>query len=79
MSTNRCYLHKNKLAEFVDWLDTKGIAHRPGKGPFQVLQVLTPEDGWQVVFIKLDMTEHFTVNNKLMPVVRQFVNRGEAS
>jgi hypothetical protein len=69
----RCLLHTNKLGSFTSWLDTKGIAHRPGKGQWQVVQVLTPDSGWQVVFQKLDMPEHYSINQKLEPLVRQFI------
>ena len=79
MSDNRCLLHKTKLEEFKAWLDSKGIQHRPGKGDWQVLQVQTTNFGWQVVFEKKDMPEHFTVNDKLVSVVREFINSSPAS
>lgn len=73
MSANRITLHVTKLDAFKAWLADNGIAYRPGKGPYQVLQVQTPKDGWQVVFRKDVMPEHFTVNERLMPLVRQFI------
>jgi hypothetical protein len=69
---NRCTLHKTHLEEFKEWLETTGVAWRAGKGDYQVLQVLTQADGWQVVFRKNSMPEHFSVNEKLMPLVREF-------
>ena len=75
---NRNILHKDKLQEFTDYLDLKGIPHRPGKGPYQVLQVMTPNDGWQVVFSKNDMPEHFTVNQALLPIVRAYIKARRA-
>lgn len=30
--------------------------------------------GWQVVFLRARMPEHFSVNEKLMPLVRQFIS-----
>ena len=73
MPDNRCCLHKTKLEEFKAWLNDEGLAHRPGKGEWQALQVQTPDAGWQVVFLKASMPEHFSVNEKLMPLVRRFI------
>lgn len=70
---NTIALHISKLDAFKLWLNDHGIAHRPGKGDYQVLQVRTPNNGWQCVFRKNEMPEHFTVNEKLMPLVRRFI------
>ena len=73
MSFNRCILHKDHLDSFQYWLrEIELIPYRPGKGDYQVLQVMTDNFGWQVVFRKADMPEHFSVNEKLMPIVRKF-------
>ncbi len=69
---NRCTLHKTKLNEFKNYLNSKGIAYRDGKGDYQVLQVQTG-DGWQSVYEKNNMPEHFSVQDKLMPTVRKFL------
>ena len=69
----RCTLHIDKLEAFKDYLNSQGIAHRAGKGDWQVLQVLTPKSGWQVVHKRSDMPEHYTVQDKLMPIVRDFL------
>lgn len=71
---SRHILHKSKLEDFKAWLDKKDIPHRDGKGAYQVLQILTPIFGWQCVFIKEAMPEHFSVNEKLIPIVRRFIN-----
>ena len=69
----RCTLHKTHLEEFKQFLrDEAHVAYRDGKGQFQVLQVQTPENGWQVVFSKNNMPEHYSVNSKLMPLVNLF-------
>lgn len=70
---SRNTLHKTKLQEFKDYLDANCIGYRPGKGEYQVLQVCTPDSGWQVVFSRLDMPEHFTVGDKLLPLVRKYL------
>ena len=69
-------LHKSKLDAFIAYLDANNIGHRPGKGDYQVLQVLTAK-GWQVVFRKSDMPEHFTVNKALVPTVRRFIGESK--
>lgn len=73
MAANKHTLHKTKLELFKQWLELKEIPYRAGKGHYQALQVLTPKFGWQCVFIKDDMPEHFSVNDKLMPLVRDFI------
>ena len=71
---NRNTLHKNKLDAFKGFLDSEGIAYRPGKGDYQELQILTKKFGWQCVFNRLDMPEHFTIQDKLYPLVRRFID-----
>jgi hypothetical protein len=61
------------LDSFKEWLNGEGIAHRPGKGQYQALQVLTPNHGWQCIHSRLDMPEHYTVQDKLMQLVRSFL------
>lgn len=71
---NRGVLHKNKLDEFKAFLDMHGLSYRQGKGEYQVLQVLTEKHGWQVIYSRHDMPEHYTVSDKLYPMVRDFIN-----
>lgn len=75
----RCLLHKSKLNEFRVWLDSLQIPHRPGKGAWQILQVQTKQHGWQVVFERLEMPEHVTVQENLMPLVRKFIAESKGS
>ena len=73
MAGKRNTLHKTHLEPFKDWLrEVVQIPYRDGKGSFQVMQVLTPEDGWQTVFYRIHMPEHFSVNEKLMPIIHDF-------
>jgi len=69
----RCTLHITKLENFKEWLNETGRAHRPGKGDYQVLQVMTDDKGWQCIFSRHDMPEHFTVQDALMPVVWKYL------
>ncbi len=70
---NRNTLHVKKLDAFKHWLDENGFAYRAGKGEYQVLQVQTDRDGWQVIFRRNDMPEHYSVNDKLMYLVQRFL------
>lgn len=74
---NRCLLHQTKLQAFIDWCATHGIASRPGKGDYQVVQIETRAHGWQVIFKTNDNPEHFTVNKALMPLVKQFIGESK--
>lgn len=76
--SKRCLLHISKLEAFKAWLEANGHQHRPGKGDWQVIQVLTPDNGWQVVFSRADMAEHYSINEKLVPLVQGFIgaNKG---
>jgi hypothetical protein len=69
----RCTLHASKLEDFKVWLDSYGYAHRPGKGPSQVLQVETPHAGWQCIHSRQGTPDHFVVQQKLEPLVRDFL------
>jgi len=70
---DRCTLHISKLEKFKDYLNDQGIAYRAGKGEYQVLQAKT-ELGWQVIFKRNDMPEHYSINDKLVGIVREFLN-----
>lgn len=71
MSTN--LLHTSRLEAFKAWLTKNDRGWRPGKGPYQVIQVLTENSGWQVVFRRDTMPEHFSINTALEPLVRRFI------
>lgn len=69
----RNLLHKTKLQEFKKFLDAEGIAYRPGKGDYQVLQVEHPEHGWVVIYEKLHSPEHFSIPWKMVGLVEKFI------
>jgi len=71
---NRNTLHKDRLGKFIAYLDAQGIAHRPGKGTWQVLQVMTKHAGWQCIHSRMNMPEHYTIQDQLYPLVREFIN-----
>lgn len=73
----RNLLHINQLEEFKSFLTRTGRDYRPGKGDYQVLQVKTDNDGWQVVFRKNNMPEHYSTNHRLDPLVREFQRYGK--
>jgi hypothetical protein len=71
---NRSLLAKHRLAEFTEWLTSKGVPHRPGRGDFQKLQVQTKERGWQCIFYRGGAKEHYTVAGPLEAIVREFIS-----
>jgi hypothetical protein len=70
---NRCLLHKTKLRSFIAWLTANGIPHRHGKDAWQVLQVRIADGNFAGVYSKADMPEHYSIESRLEPVVRQFI------
>ena len=70
---DRATLHKSKLEDFKEYLNLRGIAHRPGKGTWQELQVLTLEDGWQCIYSRVDMPEHLTIQDKLISLIKSYL------
>lgn len=65
-------LHITKLADFKTWLDAKGIAHRPGRGDWQVLQVCKDGTHWNCVYERIEMPEHYSTDRHLDSLVRAF-------
>lgn len=73
---SRNLLHKSKLEAFKAWLDSQGIDHRPPRGDYQVLQVLCVRRGghfWACVFDRINAPEHYTVDTRIEPMVRRFI------
>ncbi len=75
---NRYTLHINKLESFKTWLSENNIEFRPGKGDYQVLQVAVPNNGFQCIYFRHQMPEHYTVQDKLMPLVKRFIRESRA-
>lgn len=72
---NRCILHKKHLEKFKQYLLKRGIAFRAGKGRYQVLQVHTHQYGFQCIYDRHDAIEHYTVQDRLIPTVRDFLRQ----
>ena len=70
---NRHLLHKNKVEDFKAWLDTQSISHRPGRGDYEILQVLRADGQWFKLYARLKMPEHVTVQEPLVALVRRYV------
>jgi hypothetical protein len=75
----RNLLHKSKIDDFKTWLDLTETPYRDGKGEWQALQVKTAKHGWQVVYSRADMPEHYTVSESLAPLVRAFIRDAKNS
>jgi hypothetical protein len=71
---SRNLLHISKLEAFKWWLTRTGRGWRSGKGAYQVIQVMTDNSGWQVVFRRDSMPEHYSINAALEPIVRRFIH-----
>ena len=71
---DRCTLHISRLEDFKKFLIDENIAFRPGKGTWEVLQIQT-QGGWYKIYRKNDMPEHYVAQDKVMPLIRKFVNQ----
>ena len=69
---DRSRLHFKHLDEFKAWLDERGIEHRPGVPPYQVLRVRAG-GGWAALYARATATEHFTVPANLSGMVGNFM------
>lgn len=72
VNMSRNLLHKSKLLSFIEWLDAKGITHRPPRGDYQVLQVWVSPN-WCVIYDRLAAPEHYTVDHRMEHIVRRFI------
>jgi hypothetical protein len=70
----RHLLHKNKVADFVAWLDHRGIPNRAGRGEYELLQVRRSDGQWFKLYRRESMPEHVTVQQPLVDLVRQFIS-----
>jgi hypothetical protein len=71
---SRNLMHKNKLEDFKKWCDRMNIPYRPGKGQYQVLQILTEFFGWKIIYKRNDMPEHYSLDEKLVPIIKKFID-----
>jgi hypothetical protein len=66
------YLLRALLSTFTDWLDSQSIAHRPGKGEYQALQVKRPS-GWEILYSSPNYPDHYKAGStQLAELVREF-------
>lgn len=65
-------LRKTQLKRFLEWCFLNEVETRPGKGEWQVVQVCTPDAGWQVIFNSRKNPDHYSINAKLIPTVKAF-------
>ncbi len=70
----RSLLHKNDLDLFIKYLDHRCIPHRPGRGDYEVLQVQRADGTWTVLWRRDKMPEHFTVEDRMVPLVQNFID-----
>ena len=71
MSRNQ--LRVTQLERFKEYLDLRGVKHRPGRGIYEVLQVLHNSGQWTCVFRRDHMPEHYTVDRRMDQLVENFI------
>ena len=69
---SRNLLHKDRLLEFIKWLDENKIPNRIGKGEWEVRQIYLDGE-WHKLYARANMPEHLTVQTKLIELVRKFI------
>ncbi len=69
---SRNLLHKNDIPMFLAWLDSKNIAHRPGRGIWEICQVQRT-GGWFPLFSRARMPEHVTVPDRLVQLAYAYL------
>lgn len=70
----RCLLHRTKLKQFEEWLVEHEWKIEETKGFYEVLRArksgrLKP----LIIYMRLDTTEHYTVTDDGVQVVRNFI------
>jgi len=69
-------MRKTHLPQFLDYLDFKGIKHRPGKGKYEVLQIRIAQRGGQKIWSTLHERESddifYTVSATSEGIVSRF-------
>lgn len=66
-------LHKTKLEAFGKWLESDGWALLPPKGEYEVLKAKKTGKKTLMVWHKADVKEHYVIEDKYRPLVRQFI------
>jgi len=70
---NRNTLHKKHLNELTAWLLLNGWKIEKPKGYYEVLRASTQGRAPLIVYQRLDMTQHYTVRDKDLSVIRCFL------
>ena len=73
---NRNLLHRNKLAEFCIWLNSKGITPIENPAQFQVI-AWNVKSGPKPIIFNGKSSEHFSCNEASVPFVRDFINENK--
>lgn len=77
---SRNLLHRTKFNQFKDWLRVKGYEYRNPRGEFELIQIRIPGlNMWACVFDRVNVPEHYTVDRRLDPVVRAFIESTKES
>jgi len=71
----RNLLHKNKLDDFIEWLDYVGLPNKKSIAKYQVwgIDIDPPSGNWQYIYEPIKSKEHYSVPWPLVPIVQQFI------
>ena len=70
---SRNLLHKSKIERFQIWLATMKIEFRSVDIDYQVMQIKW-KNQWMSVFYRDHMPEHYSVDRRLDPLVKMFID-----
>lgn len=73
MGVSRNLLHKNKLADFREWLEKQeGVKIEEGKGDYQVMRI-RDDRGLHILYAKLYPTDHISVPQGALRWIRRYL------
>ena len=70
---NRHLLHHSQLDAFGYWLCTQGWVLCTPRGDWEVLRARNPQGKLLIVFRRADAKEHYSVQDKDVPIVKKFL------
>jgi hypothetical protein len=81
---SRNLLHKNRLDEFLEWCTKKDIINckinSNSIDEYRVAGIkVKNKDDWRFIYKRLVMPEHYTIDWRLEPLVRNFIKETRKS
>ena len=72
----RCLLHKSKLQELKQWLESQGYTILETKDYYEVLRA-KKDKNLIIIYKKSDVKEHLTVQQKDDKLIRRFIRESK--